>query len=360
MRGDCKMDAAMKDKFIILLKSLPAMIPTGGKAYAHFQTEVSIDEVKGMIEVLSDLNADQHEKLFSELGNISEVKDTLNWLRNLNEKQHEILLSKFGNMAEKFELLEIVIKNKYQEYDKPNRSKITVVIPCGGKGGNLFPMTQVMPKCLVIVNNKTLLQHILDSFHKHAHLFDKVIVTTGDYHDAISHKVEQCRLGDFVECRHVQSSSVPHSLRLIRNEIASDRFLLHYNDILISDPKWEQIVDTYELHKKHHKQIGTLLCSQFYPLGIGVISAGHDGLMKDFEEKPDYLAHGKYANIAVAIFETRTIDKYCKDQDTTFFKETIKRMQDHKEPISLQQVEKWFHVQDWNALYNLQHGRLFP
>ena len=42
--------------------------------------------------------------------------------------------------------------------------KIEVVIMAGGKGTRLLPLTKIIPKPLVPINNKPMLQHIMENF----------------------------------------------------------------------------------------------------------------------------------------------------------------------------------------------------
>ena len=314
-----------KDIIRSVLRSLPAAVPHVGAAYANFLTDQQLQEIKDAIERLSE---EQKKSLSNDL----EFRD-------------------------KFSLLEKILLSPDKSYTMPP-FKLTVVIPCGGKGGNLFPMTQVMPKCLVFIKERTLLQHIIDPFYQAQDLFEKVIIVTGDYHDAIQLNVQQGGFGDFVECRHIGNPSVSAGLMQIAPLIETDKFLLHYNDILIHEPNWKKVIDTYALQHKYHSQIGTLLCSNYYPLGVGVITEGPQGTLKCFEEKPQHLAPDKLINIAVAIFEKRTIKDYCVASDSTFFRETLDRIK-NRETLCLHKVDKWHHVQDWNALYRLQHEHLF-
>ena len=274
----------------------------------------------------------------------------------LNRQQHLELLSELGELRGRFDVLQA-----YFSVDGKNShigSKLTIVIPCGGESVGLFPMTEVMPKCLVIVNDRSVLQHIIDSFAQHIELFEKVIVATTGHHAAIEQNVLQGGYDGFVECLHVESKSVPDCLLKLQSQIKTSRFLLHYHDILIPDPNWKYVLQQYDIQQGQHSQIGTLLCSDYYPIGIGVITEGEPGLLEKLDEKPKRLSLG-YANIAVAVFETVAINKYCMNADKNFFSETIRRMQVGNEKVCLHKVGTWFHVQDWTALYRLQRENLF-
>lgn len=54
------------------------------------------------------------------------------------------------------------MKNKFQKRDQ----KYSVLIMAGGKGTRLAPFTHVLPKPLIPINKKTLIEHILDEMKK--------------------------------------------------------------------------------------------------------------------------------------------------------------------------------------------------
>ena len=307
-----------------LLKHIAASTPGIGPSLGSYFTSKGFDELKKLIE-------------------------------SATKSQNEIRES--HALIEK--LLERIEKDEALKKEDP---QITVIIPCGGKGGSLFPMTEVMPKCLVIINEKTILQHIIDSFLRHKHIFNQVIITAGNkYFDAIQNNVKQGGYGDFVKCQMVEDkTSVPENLLGIKDQILGNKFLLHYNDILIPDPDWDEFIELHNRKEKRLKQVGTLMCSCNYPLKVGLISGNNKrpNMIAEFIEKPEKESLGKMVNIAVALFDKGVINEYCKPDHTSFFKETISEILKH-ETVCYYQTGEWFHVQDWNSLFDIQNKHLF-
>lgn len=322
------MDERLKERLANLLRAVPVAIPYAGHALSHYLSE---QQIRDLSELVLEL-------------------------RKLNDAQHSELIYALGDLGQKFQALEEIL---LASSDTPCDSKITVIVPCGGSGGSLFPMTQVMPKSLVLIDRKPIIQHIIDALALHQDIFAKVIVTTGAYHSAIETSLAQGGYGDFVSCVNQNTRSVPHSLLEIEPKIETSRFLLHYNDILLPNIEWPLIDETYKLNKRHYDQIGTLLCSNYYPLFIGIISEGKPGLLGDFEEKPERFPNDRLANTAVSIFDKKMIQKYCRAEDNSLFVETIRRIKESNENVCLQRIDQWFHVQDWNSLYRLQHEQKF-
>lgn len=291
-------------------------------------------------KIISQILADKETK---------EIKDILQGIQSLSQK--EISELKIAN--EELEKIKGEIEKILEE--KHSKSKITVIIPVGGDGGSLFPITSVMPKCLVTVGHKSMLQHIIDSFCSYKDIFKRIIVITGKYSDAIIENVRQGSYEDFVECKKMDAPTLPAAIKELKYEIGEAPFLLHYNDVLIEDINWGLVYNRYVENSKRPKHIGMLLCSRYYPIGIGVIHEGDYEVLETFEEKPQYLVGVALANLAVAIFEPEFLTFIEKDHKG-IFESTIQKVIDSKEIITLHKVGKWHHVQDLKALYNLQHN----
>lgn len=319
--SDKKTETTKKD-FIILLKSLPAGIPYVGSAYSQFIAEKGSEEIKMLLEDLRSSNETQ----INELTEKYQIDH-----KNFNEATEELgkLLAEI-NKTEKAEI------NKIE--------KIDVVIPTGGKGESMFPITSMIPKCLIPIREKPLLLHIIDSFMEYRSLFNKIHVITCENSSAIEYALNQDRYAGFVECQRIDKN-VPGALLDINFKIANKPFLVHYNDILIDKINWGDVLDTYFWLKKQKAIIGMVLCSRYYPLGIGVVREGQNNLIKSFEEKPDRLIDF-FANIGVAIFEPGFL-QYVKSDDEGIFENSVKRVVEDRKNIGMYKVEnKWYHVHD--------------
>ena len=308
-----------KKKFIrYFFSSLPSSIPHIGSIYASAKNDLSHDKILDSLDSVKNL---------SEQGN-SKLDDINNGISTLDKK-----LNKTLSMKEK-------------------KQKFTVVIPAGGEGGSLFPLNKVMPKCLVTIGRKSMIQHIIDSFLPYKDLFNEIIVITDKYSDAIEENIRQGRYGDFVKCQKI-STTVPKALLKIESKLKNP-FVLHYNDIIIENINWHEVYDHYISKKEQIRQIGMLLCSKYYPINIGVIKEGKMNMLESFEEKPKHLVGEYLANLGVGVFE-RELLNYIKNKDKGIFEDTIYRVIKAKRPILLHRVDKWYHIQDLQSLFYIQN-----
>lgn len=219
--------------------------------------------------------------------------------------------------------------------------QMTAVVPTGGLGESLFPITTVIPKCLIPIGRRPMLHHILRSLHSANGVFKKAIVLTRGFSEAIEESVGQSGCNDFVECRRIEKE-VPAALQEIRAELEGSPFLLHYNDILIEEIDWPRVLKCHVEQRASFDTTGMLLCSQHYPLKIGIVNEGKPDRLGSFLEKPLRLPQG-YANMGVAVFEPEFLN-YVEPEDKGIFENTLKRAMEARRNFGLFRVGEWHHV----------------
>ncbi len=116
------------------------------------------------------------------------------------------------------------------------------LILASGAGRRLQPLTNRVPKPLVRVGNKTILDYQLESLIKHG--IEKVIITTGPFKE----KLEEHVLSNyhievwFVNNPRYESTNYIYSLWLTQDLIDSDVLLLH-GDLLFEDVLIERLIE---------------------------------------------------------------------------------------------------------------------
>lgn len=313
----------IKEILMKIVNYSPTAAPYVGNIYAQFLADAAIDDLKSLLNEIKTISKEERQSLNTTNSELIKMQEAVNELIGTKSK----------------------------------KTRMTVLIPAGGEGGSLFPVTQVMPKCLVTIGNKSMLQHIIDPFYHQQDLFDKTIVMTDKYSDAVNENIKQGNYGNFVECAQISGKTLPDALLKLKDSLPEKPFVIHYNDVLIEECDWNHIYDRYFEYKKRNKHIGMLLCSNYYPspLGIGVIKEGKPDTLSSFIEKPEQLSGRDLANLAIAIFEPE-IFRYMESGHSGLFENTISNVIQSKRTLSLYRIEKWHHVQDLKALYYLQNN----
>lgn len=179
---------------------------------------------------------------------------------------------------------------------------LNAIVLCGGKGTRLTPITENIPKPLIQINDKPILEYLLD--HLAAEGIDNVTLATG-YKSELIDDFVRGYLGKSV-IKTVFSGDVDI---LVRIKDAVDTFdgdfLVLYGDTL-SDVDVSQLITT-------HDEIGLPATITLWPLRsqFGLVNFDSGGKVTSFEEKP-ILNH--HMNIGYFYF-SRDILKYMEHQE---------------------------------------------
>ncbi len=138
------------------------------------RTLVILDDKKKLIGTLSE--GDIQKALLSQATIHSKINNFFN--RNPKKvdikKLKKIDLKKFF-ITGQYGLIPVVNKNNqlkniitfadvFSQKEVPEIKLIDVIIMAGGKGTRLKPITEILPKPLIPINNKPMLEHIIDNF----------------------------------------------------------------------------------------------------------------------------------------------------------------------------------------------------
>lgn len=205
------------------------------------------------------------------------------------EKIKEWMLAKRAELMpvidENGELVDVIFWDEVLQ-DTPsvdNRPKIDlpVVIMAGGKGTRLKPITNVIPKPLVPVGDKTILEVIMDQFENiGCHKFYMSVNYKADmmkyYLSQLDHKYD---IEFFMEDKPLGTIG---SVSLLKGKIATPFFVSNCDSINEQDYR-----DVWDYHVQNHNDMTIVTMVKSFKIPYGVIETGEDGLMTAIREKPE-------------------------------------------------------------------------
>jgi len=177
--------------------------------------------------------------------------------------------------------------------------ELPVLLLCGGKGERLRPLTDSIPKPMVKIKEKSIIDYQLEFFIVSG--FNDFIVATGYKSDVIESHLKS----NYSDINIVNSGDVDIIQRIKdANKVIKGNFILCYGDTLAD-------VDINSLLKFHESHDG-LVSITSYPLQspFGIIDMDYSGKVISFIEKP-VLDH--WINIGYMVFSKEiwgTIDRY--------------------------------------------------
>ncbi len=183
-----------------------------------------------------------------------------------------------------------------------NREKINlpVVIMAGGMGTRLKPITNVIPKPLVPVGDKTILEVIMDQFEGiGCHKFYMSVNYKADmmkyYLSQLDHKYD---IEFFQEEKPLGTIG---SVSLLKGKITTPFFVSNCDSINEQDYR-----DVFDYHVSNHNDLTIVTMVKSFKIPYGVIETGEDGLMTALREKPEQTYQ---VNTGVYILNPELIDE---------------------------------------------------
>lgn len=190
----------------------------------------------------------------------------------------------------------------FRHSESQHREKINlpVVIMAGGKGTRLKPLTNVIPKPLVPIGNKTILEEIMDQFE--AIGCTKFYMSVNYKSDMMRFYIDQLEHAydiDFFE--EPKPLGTIGSVSLLKDKIKTPFFVSNC-DILID----QDYRDVYEYHRDNHNDLTIVTAVKSFKIPYGVIETGAEGLMKELQEKPE---HTYMINTGVYVLNPELIEE---------------------------------------------------
>ncbi len=131
-------------------------------------------------------------------------------------------------------------------------NKFQVIILAAGQGTRLLPLTKNMPKTMIKVNDKPIIDYILSSFDQDK--IEEIIIATGHYANLVENHLGRSYLNIPIKYvrndLHKETNSI-YSLWLLKNFIKNDTIIINADTVI-------------------HKDIFTLIIESIYDTGLAI------------------------------------------------------------------------------------------
>jgi dTDP-glucose pyrophosphorylase len=226
------------------------------------------------------------------------------------DKLKKILLEK------KIELIPIVDSEKriidYLDWEKAfsesptkrdlhliEKINIPIVIMAGGKGSRLEPFTTVLPKPLIPIGDKTILELIMEqfSFYGMSNFFLTLNYKANMIKAYFDYKSNDFRIKYIKEKDFYGTAG---SLSLLKGKIKGTFFVSNC-DIIIK----ANLSNAFQFHKKNNSTLTIISSIQHYQIPYGIVEFKKEGKVTGITEKPEYTFP---INTGVYILEDECLD----------------------------------------------------
>lgn len=228
---------------------------------------------------------------------------------------------------------------------------LPVVIMAGGKGTRLKPLTNVIPKPLIPIGEKTFMEDIMDRF---------VSCGSSNFYVSVNYKADVIkRYFDNIEkapysIQYYQENEplgTAGSLTLMKDHINSTFFVTNCDIIIKED--YSQIL---KYHKDNMNELTVVAALKNYPISYGVLQTRENGLLDSIVEKPDLTFK---INTGLYILEANLLDEIPEGQfyHITYLIEKL-RKENRRVGVFPVSEKSWVDVGSWDEYLSIVNKQI--
>jgi dTDP-glucose pyrophosphorylase len=223
---------------------------------------------------------------------------------------------------------------------------LPIVIMAGGQGTRLKPLTNIIPKPLIPIGEKTFMEDIMDRF---------VQCGSNNFYVSVNYKADIIKhyfstLGKSSYQINYFQENIPlgtaGSLTLMKSEIHTTFFVSNC-DIIVNED-YSQIL---KYHRENKNELTVVAALKNYPIAYGVLYTKENGLLDSIVEKPDLTFK---INTGLYILEPNLLDEIPEGQ---FYHITslIDKLRQENRRIGVFPVSEksWIDVGSWNEYFSI-------
>lgn len=223
-----------------------------------------------------------------------------------------------------------------QNADYEDLEGLPVLIMAGGKGERLKPLTNIIPKPLVPIGEKTIIEHIIDQFNKYGSR--DFYISTNYKHELLTNYLQSVVSKDvnleyIYETEPLGTAGAMTHLKGIKKT-----FFVSNCDIII----YENYSRILKYHKENKNDATIVTAIYHHKIDYGVVETGDAGQVLRIQEKPENIYH---INTGFYIFEPSVVELL---PDNAFYQMTdlLARLQERGGKVGAFPIQNssWFDI----------------
>jgi mannose-1-phosphate guanylyltransferase/phosphomannomutase len=206
---------------------------------------------------------------------------------------------------------------------------VKAVIMAGGEGTRLRPLTSNVPKPMLPLVNRPMMEHVIDLLKRHG--IDEIVVTVAFLSNSIrTYFGDGSEFG--VRIEYASEESPLGTAGSVRNAMQhlTERFIVISGDVL-TDIDLGRIIDFHD-EKKALATIGLVHVEN--PLEFGIVITREDGSIERFLEKPTWgQVFSDTINTGIFVLEPEIFDYIAPEGSVDFSSDVFPKLLDDERPL---------------------------
>ena len=156
------------------------------------------------------------------------------------------------------------------------------ILLAAGLGTRLRPITDTIPKCLVPINGKPLIDYWLEQLTKAG--IEKFLINTHYLYEQVESHIEQSKFADVVDLVYEEELLLTGGTVIANKDIISDEqfMLVHADNLSICD--YEDFISAHK-NRPANTEITMMTYTTDDPKSCGVVKIDTSGIIQEFHEK---------------------------------------------------------------------------
>jgi NDP-sugar pyrophosphorylase family protein len=207
---------------------------------------------------------------------------------------------------------------------------LKAAILAGGAGTRLYPITAYVPKALIPLGSRYVIEYIIDYLKHHGINEIVVLISRNEYDLLRNHLGDGTRFGVKIEYSVAERIGTAGALGAA-GDLLGDAFVVYYGDVLTN----MDLTSMIQFHATK-KAVCTLAMSTSVPIDYGVARVAADGRVTFFEEKPVLKEYP--VSMGIHVVEKEALS-YCKPK-TDFAQNVIPTLLKDRKSVFAYLTEK--------------------
>jgi len=156
------------------------------------------------------------------------------------------------------------------------------ILLAAGLGTRLRPITDTIPKCLVPINGKPLIDYWLEQLTKAG--IEKFLINTHYLHEQVESYIEQSKFAGMVDLVYEEELLLTGGTVIANKDFISDEpfMLVHADNLSICD--YEDFISAHK-NRPANTEITMMTYTTDDPKSCGVVKIDTSGIIQEFHEK---------------------------------------------------------------------------
>ncbi len=259
----------------------------------------------------------------------------------LDKKIESVPVLDDNGVVQEVLIWDAVFAGKVDKY-KP-KLNIPVIIMSGGRGTRLDPFTRILPKALIPIDGKPIIEVIMDKFNAY---------DIKDFFITVNHKARMIKsyfeeMNQKYRITYIEEDKplgTAGSLKFLEKKL-KDPFLVTNCDVII-DSDYGDIIN---FHTEHKYDLTVVVSCRHYVIPYGVCEIEGGGLLKSIKEKPEY---DLLVNTGMYVMNNRILSLVPKNK---FFNMTdlisVAKEKNFKIGVFPINEKSWMDIGQWEEYY---------